>query len=105
MSTPSNPDVAGCVTAAMAELSRFVGLLHKHFGNQLPYDILTNLPSGIVQRDTLAKHSLRLALVAALGEYLQWDTEQITRLAGELLEDSNLHYLAGLLWEHTDAGQ
>jgi len=105
MSAIKNPDVPGCVADAMAELSQFLGILHKRLGNQLPYDILTNLPSGIIQRDTLAKHSLRLALVAALGEYLQWDAEQITRFSAELLEDSNLHYLAGLLWEHTNAGQ
>ena len=60
MGAVNNPDVSGCVADAMAELSQFLGILHKRLGNQLPYDILTNLPSGIIQRDTLAKHSLRL---------------------------------------------
>ena len=87
---------------AMAELSRFLGLLHKRFGDQLPYDILTNLPNGIVQREALAKHAVRVALVAALGEYLQWDPNEVTRLAVEVLEDGNLHYLAGILYELTD---
>jgi hypothetical protein len=105
MTTVTNPDVQACVAEAFAELSRFLGLLHKRMGSQLPYDILTNLPNGIIERDALAKHTLRVALVAALVEYLQWDTEQVTRLAAEVLEDSNLHYLAGLLYEHTETDQ
>ena len=52
----------------MAELSRFLGILHKRFGNQLPHDILTNLPNGIIQRDALAKHTVQVALVSALGD-------------------------------------
>lgn len=102
MNTQSNPDIPSCVADAMAELSRFLGLLHKRFGSQLPYDILTNLPKGIVQREMLAKHAVRVALVAALGEYLQWDAPEVTRFAGDLLEDGNLHYLAGILYELTD---
>jgi hypothetical protein len=101
MNTTNTPDVKGCIADAMAELSRFVALLHKRFGNQLPYDIFVNLPAGNVQRHTLAKHALRVALVAALGEYQQWDTEAVTRFAAEQLEDVNLHYLASLLYEHT----
>ncbi len=103
MSATTNPDFHGCVADALAELARFLGLLHNRFGSQLPYDILINLPAGIVHRETVAKHTVRFALVAALGEYLQWDTQQVTRLAAELLEDSNVHYLAGLLYEHCDS--
>jgi|ERR1051325_923567 hypothetical protein len=105
MSTVNNTDVQGCVTGAFAELSQFVGLLHKHLGSQLAYDILSNIPSGIIEREMMAKHTLRFALVAAIGEYLRWDTAQVTRFAGEILEDSNLHYLAGLLFEHVESGQ
>jgi hypothetical protein len=104
MNTLTKPDFQDCVADAMAELSQFLGILHKQLDSQLPYDILTNLPAGIVQRDTIAKHTVRFAMVAALGEYLQWDTQQVTRLAAELLEDCNLHYLAGLLFEHCDTG-
>jgi hypothetical protein len=103
MNATSTPDVQGCIAEAMSELSRFLGILHTRFGSQLPYDILTNLPNGLVQRDQLAERALRVALVSTVGEYFGWDTDEVTIFAAETLEDSNVHNLAAFLYGHVES--
>jgi hypothetical protein len=99
MTQSTNTDLNECIADSLADLSQFLGILHKRFGSQLAYDIQTNLPSGRVERGSLASHAVRVALVAAIGEYLNWDTEQVCRFAAQALEDSNIHYLAKLIYD------
>jgi hypothetical protein len=90
------------ITDAVKELAGFISILHKRFGSQLPHDVLNNLPANMVQYEKLPKHSVRMALVAAIGEYLNWDTEQVARFAAETLEDSNIHYLAKIVYDQLE---
>lgn len=95
-------DQSHSITEAVEEMSRFIAILHKQFGSQLPHDVLYNLPNGMVQRDELPKHAVRVALVSAIGEYLNWGTEDVARFAAETLEDSNIHHLAKIVYEQIE---
>jgi len=96
--TPAPKELTACTAEAVAELSRFVALLHKYFAMQLPYDIHTNLPSRVIRREDLPQHTLRSALVSAIGEFQGWEPDAVTKLAAEILEDSNIHDLAAVLY-------
>ena len=87
---------------AFEELARFIGILHKRFASQFASDLLTNLPAGALTPGTLRQHSLHVAVVAAIGEYLEWDAEAVTTLVGKILEDSNVHGLAEVLYSNTE---
>lgn len=95
---PSPKDLTACMAEAMAELSRFEALLNKYFAMQFPYDLHTNLPSGLVRREDLAQHALRSALVSAIGELCGWEPDAVTELAAQILEDANIHDLAAVLY-------
>ena len=86
---------------AFEELARFIGILHKRFANQFAYDLLTNLPAGTVTPETLQQHSFHVAIVATIGEYLEWDAEAVTMFVGKVLEDSNIHGLAEVVFSKT----
>jgi len=92
-------DVRATISRAVEELGAFISILNKRFGGQLPHDVFSNLPDGVVQLQTLPKHAVRLALVGAIGEYLNWNTDQVSHFAAEVLEDSNVHDLAKLVYE------
>jgi hypothetical protein len=97
-SSPNPKELSDCTAEAMAELSRFIGLLHKYFAQQFPYDVHTNLPSGLVQRKDLAQHSVESAIVSVISEMYRWDTDAATQFAGRILEDSNVHDLAAVVF-------
>jgi hypothetical protein len=82
---------------ATNEIARFTEILHRRIHGQLRYDLEVNLPGARVKRQEMRTHALRSGIVSAIGEWLQWDPEQITLIAAEILDDSNLHDLAGLL--------
>lgn len=95
---PSPKDLTACTGEAMAELSRFVALLHKYFAIQFPYDLHTNLPSHLIRRQDLPQHTLRSALVSAIGELHRWEPDAVTQFTAQILEDSNVHDLAAVLF-------
>jgi len=99
---PAPKELTACMAEAMAELSRFEALLHRYFAMQFPYNLHTNLPSGIVRREDLPQHTLRSALVSAIGEFHRWEPDPITHVAAHILEDSNVHDLAAILYQHCE---
>ncbi len=102
MHTLTQSEIKASITEAIEEFSSFVATLHKRFASQLPHDVLSNIPRGLVRFDMLPKHAIRAALVAAIGEYLSWDEGEVAALAAEILEDSNLHDLAKLIHERLE---
>jgi hypothetical protein len=95
-------EIKSCITEGIQEFSSFVSTLHRRFSSQLSHDVMNNIPRGLVRFEAVAKHAVHVALVAAIGDYLSWDTEEVSRLAIELLEDSNLHDLAKVIHERIE---
>jgi hypothetical protein len=95
--TLTEREIKSCITEGIEEFSSFIATLHKRFASQLPHDVINNIPRGLVRFDAVSKHAVRVALVAAIGEYLNWDTKDVSRFVAELLEDSNIHDLAGII--------
>lgn len=86
--TLSEREIKACITEAIGEFSQFIALLHRRFASQLPHDLFSNVRRGLVRFDSLPKHAVRVAVVAAIGE------SDVANLAAEILEDSNQHDLA-----------
>jgi hypothetical protein len=87
-------EIKSCITEGIQEFSSFVSTLHKRFSSQLPHDVVDNIPRGLVRFEAVSKHAVRVALVAAIGEYLSWDETEVANLSADILEDSNFHDLA-----------
>lgn len=97
-------EIKASITEAIEEFSSFVAILHRRFASQLPHDLIGNAPRGLVQFDLLPKHAARVALVAAIGEYLSWDEKDAATFAAEILEDCNIHDLAKLIHQKIEDG-
>ena len=95
---PSPKELSACTKEAIAELSRFIAMLHGQFAMQFPHDIHTNIPSRLVSREGLSQHTLQSALVSAIGEYYEWDPDLMTLVAAKILEDCNEHDRAAVVY-------
>ena len=84
--------------AAANEIARFSEILQRRILHQLTYDLLQNRRVGRVTDGDFKRHALRIGIVAAIGEWCQWDGDAVTQVAAEILEDSNLQDLAAPLY-------
>lgn len=63
--------------------------------NQLHYDLLTNVPCGVLSRDeTVAHETIKTAMAGVIGHLVKWDISQAREMAFAILEDVNDHAFA-----------
>lgn len=67
-------------------LADFCANLQKSVTRQSIYNELTNRPCGIKHPD-----ALRMGLVSAIGNLVQWDVIEALELAADIAEDVNAH--------------
>lgn len=79
---------------ANEELADFCTNLQKSVSRQAVYNELTNRPCGIEHRN-----ALRMGLVSAIGNLVQWDVIEALELAADIAEDVNAHSEAAKIRE------
>lgn len=82
-----------------AKLTELVLNIQKACNNQFKYDLENNIPNKIagVTFDNAAEHALESGLVHAIGQMIKWDTDKATKFAHHVLEDNNVHDVAGMI--------
>lgn len=73
------------------KIGAFAADFTKNAIEQLSYDVLTNLPTGILNRSTIKNHALNSAIVSAISSMLKWDITETMEFCADLLEDVNAH--------------
>lgn len=79
-------DLGTRLNKANEELADFCASLQKSVMRQAIYNELTNRPCGIEHRS-----ALRMGLVSAIGNLVQWDVIEALELAADIAEDVNAH--------------
>lgn len=65
--------------------------------SQLSYNIMNNVPLGIVSEKECVNHAIKTGLVSAIGNHVQWDIVEALELCADILEDVNAHKEAGFV--------
>jgi hypothetical protein len=71
---------------------------------QLSYDVSTNLPKGILNRDELIENALNQGFTSGAAAYHQYGCEPAVNLAYSILEDCNCHREAKALVDEARKG-
>jgi len=68
-------EIQASITRAVEEFASFISILQKRFASQLPHSIFNSV--ALVGFENIPKHILRLAIISAIGEYLNWEVEEV----------------------------
>lgn len=79
------------------KIGKFIGALSEKCFNQLTYDVYTNVPTGVMNRDDVSGHALKSGIASACGVLVQWDINEALELCANILEDVNAHPEAKML--------
>lgn len=95
-------DVQQRFSEASKIAAKFCADLQSKICSQLMYDLMQNVPTGIIQRGGAAyhaKHAIERGLVSFIGAFVQWDLVDALNLGADIAEDVNAHGEAKLIRE------
>jgi len=91
----SSTELTHHVEDAAKKAADFASTLNTRTVAQATYDMLTNVPCGVLHAaDATPETALRAALVLTIGQYLQWNITDAVNLCADILDDVNAHDLA-----------
>ena len=94
------PDVDQRLGRGLVEIGAFAAEVETSIMSQLTYDLLVNVPCGVVPLAEATAHgAIVRGLPGALGHFCQHDIHAARHLAAAILEDVNDHHGAAMLHE------
>jgi hypothetical protein len=84
-------DVDGQFHEQFAEIATFCADLQKRACQQAAYNLLRNVPLGILTRDETKGHAIRSAIAGAVGALVEWSIDGALEIAGDIAEEVNAH--------------
>lgn len=85
------------------EIGNWAGALVRRASNQAAYDLIRNVPAGIMSRaEATPERAVHVGLVGTCGAFVKWDPAKALELCADILEDVNAHQEAAAVRKMID---